>query len=189
MAFIPVNLDETVEQKPVPKGNYELQITGAKLQETGENSKHPGAPMIRVNLAFEDLELNAPGITHFITLPYEGDDNANFKLLMLKRFLVAFKIPYSNEGIDPEALVVDMVGNTTKLDVQLTEPNDNGDIYNRIQIPRLRDEPVAAAGGRRKRAWLIDHGIVLPTLRNGGGFFYSSLGELWKSYIISFGFP
>ncbi len=150
MTFIPANLDDTVEQKPVAKGTYDLQITGAKLQETGENSKHPGAPMIRVNLAFEDLELNAPGITHFITLPYEGDDNASFKLLMLKRFLVAFKIPYSNEGIDTEALVVEMAGHSAKLDVSLTEPNDNGDIYNRIQIPRLRDEPVAA-GGRRKR--------------------------------------
>ncbi len=151
MTFIPANLDDAVEQKPAAKGSYDLQITGAKFQETGENSKHPGAPMIRVNLAFEDLELNAPGITHFITLPYEGDDNANFKLLMLKRFLVAFKIPYSNEGIDTDALITEMPGHSAKLDVSLTEPNDNGDIYNRVQIPRLRDEPVAAAGGKRRR--------------------------------------
>lgn len=152
MTFIPVNLDETVEQKPAPKGNYELMITGATLTETGENSKHPGAPMFKVTLGFVDQEINAPVITHFITLPYEGDENANFKLLMLKRFLLAFKIPYSTEGIDPEQLVVEMNGHTATLDVGLSEPNENGDIFNRIQIPRIRDEASKATGKQRRRA-------------------------------------
>lgn len=150
MTFIPVNLDETVEQKPVVKGKYELMITGSKLTETGENSKHPGAPMFKVTLGFTDPDIQAPVINHFITLPYEGDDNANFKLLMLKRFLVAFNIPYSNEGIDPEALAVEMVGHTATLDVGQSEPNENGDIYNNIQIPRIRDEATKQAPKRRR---------------------------------------
>jgi hypothetical protein len=151
MPFIPVNLDETVEQKPVAKGNYELMITGSKLTETGENSKHPGAPMFKVTLGFTDPEISAPVISHYVTLPYEGDENANFKLLMLKRFLVAFKIPYSSEGIDPEALATEMIGCTATLPVGLSEPNDNGDIYNNIQIPRIRDEAARPAAGGRKR--------------------------------------
>jgi hypothetical protein len=147
MPFIPMNLDEAVEQKPAPKGKYELQVTGASVTETGENSKHPGAPMIKVTLGFTDTSINAPVITHFITIPYEGDENANFKLLMLKRFLVAFHIPYNSEGFELEDLARDMIGQTATLDVGLTEPNENGDIFNRVQIPRIRDE--APGKGRR----------------------------------------
>lgn len=147
MAFLAINLDETVEQKAAPKGSYELQITGAQNTTTGENSKHPGAPMIKATLGFTDLDVNAPVVTHYITLPYEGDDNATFKLLMLKRFLSAFGIPYSKEGIDTEALAFDMIGKTGTIEVDLTEPNENGDVFNRLKIPRLRDEPV---GGRGK---------------------------------------
>lgn len=146
MPFIPMNLDEAVEQKPVPKGKYELQITAAKLTETGENSKHPGAPMLKVTLGFTDTSIMAPNITHYITFPYEGDDNANFKKLMLKRFLVAFKIPYSSEGVDIENLATEMVGATATLDVGLGTPNENGDIFNNVQIPRIRDEGVKSRG-------------------------------------------
>jgi hypothetical protein len=151
MPFIPANLDDAVEQKPAPKGKYELQITGATMTETGENSKHPGAPMIKVTLGFTDLSVNAPVITHFITLPFEGDENANFKLLMLKRFLVAFKIPYSSEGIDTDTLVQEMPGQTAELDVGLSEPNENGDIFNRVQIPRIRDEAQKADNQKARR--------------------------------------
>lgn len=149
MTFIPANLDDTIEQKPVPKGKYDLMITNATVTTTGENSKHPGAPMIKAVLGFADTSIMAPVITHFITFPFEGDENANFKLLMLKRLLVAFGIPYSNEGIDIEALAMEMVGHTATLDVGLSSPNDNGDIYNNVQIPRIRDE--AAVGGVGKK--------------------------------------
>ncbi len=153
MPFIPANLDSVVEQKPAPKGKYELQITGAQMTETGENSKHPGAPMLKFTLGFTDLEINAPVITHFVTLPYEGDENAAFKFLMLKRFLVAFGIPYSSEGIDTDSLVTEALGHTATLDVSLTEPNDNGDVFNRVQIPRIRgEEQTKAASKARRRA-------------------------------------
>jgi hypothetical protein len=151
MAFIAVNLDETQEQKAAPKGAYELQITAAQNTETGENSKHPGAPMLKVMLGFTDLEVNAPAITHYITLPYEGDENASFKLLMLKRFLSAFSIPYNSEGIDTEALAFEMIGHTGTVEVELTEPNDNGDVYNRIKVPRLRDEMKSGTGKPPRR--------------------------------------
>lgn len=145
--YIAMNIDDAQEQKPAPKGSYELQVTSAQVTETGPNSKHPGAPMIKVTLGFTDLEVNAPVITHFITLPYEGDENGSFKLLMLKRFLVAFAIPYGSEGIDVEAIAFEAVGKIATLEVGLTEPNENGDVFNRVTIPRIRDEMV---GGRGK---------------------------------------
>lgn len=150
MPFIPVNLDETVESKPAPKGKYELMISGCTLAETGENSKHPGAPMFKTTIGFTDLSVSAPVITHYITLPYEGDENANFKLLMLKRFLVAFQIPYSTDGIDPEQLAMEMSGHTATLDVTLSEPNDDGAIFNRIILPRLRDEQAVASTSKKR---------------------------------------
>lgn len=152
--YIAMNIDDAQEQKAAPKGSYELQITGAQVTETGPNSKHPGAPMIKVTLGFTDLEVNAPAITHFLTLPYEGDENGAFKLLMLKRFLVAFGIPYGSEGIDVEAIAFEAVGKTATIEVTLTEPNENGDVFNRITVPRLRDE-VASGRGKapaKKRA-------------------------------------
>lgn len=152
--YIAMNIDDAKEQKPAPKGAYELQVTGAQVMETGPGSKHPGAPMIKVTLGFTDLEVNAPVITHFITLPYEGDENAAFKVLMLRRFLVAFGVPYSSEGIDVDDISYNVIGKTAKLEVTLTEPNDNGDVFNRVIIPRIRDE-VAGGKGRppaRKRA-------------------------------------
>lgn len=152
--YIAMNIDDAQEQKAAPKGSYELQITGAQVTETGPNSKHPGAPMIKVTLGFTDLEVNAPAITHFLTLPYEGDENGAFKLLMLKRFLVAFGIPYGSEGIDVEAIAFEAVGKTATIEVTLTGPNENGDVFNRITVPRLSDE-VASGRGKapaKKRA-------------------------------------
>lgn len=150
MPFINANMDEVQEQKAAPNGNYELQITGAQNTVTGEKSKNPGAPMIKVTLGFTDPEVNAPVITHYITLPFEGDDNAAFKLLLLKRFMSAFGLAWSSEGIDTEALAFDMVGRTAILEVGQTEPNDSGDIFNNIKVPRLRDEVVKKTAGRRR---------------------------------------
>jgi hypothetical protein len=152
MPFINANLEDVQEQKAAPNGSYELQITGAVQAETGEKSKHPGAPMIKVSLGFTDPEVNAPVITHYITLPYEGDDNAAFKLLMLKRFMSAFGLSWSADGIDTEALAFDMIGRTAVLEVGQTEPNENGDIFNNVKIPRLRDEGIVKgkSAGRRR---------------------------------------
>jgi hypothetical protein len=152
MPFINANLDDVQEQKAAPNGSYELQITGAQNTVTGEKSKNPGAPMIKVTLGFTDPEVNAPVITHYITLPYEGDDNTAFKLLLLKRFMGLFGLTWSNEGIDTEALAFDMVGRTAIVEVGQTEPNDNGDIFNNIKVPRLRDEGTGKGARGRKRA-------------------------------------
>lgn len=148
MSFLPINLEDVQEAKPVSPGEYELQITAAQLTETGENSKHPGSPMLKFSLAFTDLELNAPNITHYVTIPSEGDENFNFKALMLKRFLVAFGISFGSSGLDLEQVCMEANGHTATLEVTLSEPDDNGNVYNRIRLPRLPEE---SQGSKRRR--------------------------------------
>lgn len=150
MTFIPVNLDTAEEQKPAPEGNYALQITQCVEAKTGPNSKNPGSPQFKVTLGFEGRP-EIPNITHFISLPAENDepDSMNFKMLLLRRFLALFNIPYDPAGIDTERMAMDMVGATANVDVTLSEPNDAGDVFNRIKVPKIRGESNGGAGRRR----------------------------------------
>lgn len=136
MSLLNINLNEVEEPKPAPAGRYELQITGCQISETGEKSKHPGTPMYKVSLQFVDLSLNAPGFFHYIVLPTE-DDETGYAALNLRRFLEAFSIPIPTDGVDVENLAVEMSGHSANIDVQLTEPNDEGDVYNKIRLPKL----------------------------------------------------
>ena len=140
MTFIPANFDDAVEAKPAPAGRYTLQITKMEETQTGPNSKHPGSPQLRATLGFVD-QPNTPDITHFISLPNEFDENPTFKTLLLKRFLEAFRIPYDRNGIDTERVCMEAVGCTANLEVTLDEPDTNGNVYNRVKIPRLAAEP------------------------------------------------
>lgn len=148
MQFIPVNLDEVSEPKAAPKGEYELQITGAQETETGPNSKHPGTPMIKFTLAFTDLSLEAPAFSHYMVFPYEGQvDYLNLTLLGIKRFLSHFQIPFSSDGLNTEDLVFEANGKVALCNVDLGEPNENGDVYNKLgYLPKLRSEAISGKG-------------------------------------------
>lgn len=142
MTFIPVNFDDAQEAVPVGAGKYEVQVTECKTTVTGPNSKVPGSPQFRVSIAFVG-DVNAPNITHFISLPNEQDDSktAQYKLLLLKRFLVAFNVRFDQNGIDTEQMAMDMVGASANIEVSQTEPDaETGNVYNRIILPRLRTE-------------------------------------------------
>lgn len=141
MSFINVNFDDAVESKPAASGVYNLQIVEAKEVQTGPNSKHPGSPQLRITLGFTD-EPNTPNITHFVSLPHEQDEqkSALYKALLLKRFLVHFNIPFDNTGIDTERVCMEAVGASANTEVRLDEPDANGNVYNRLVIPRLRNE-------------------------------------------------
>lgn len=139
MSVIPVNLDDIEEQKPAAGGTYSLQIVKCDVTKTGPNSKQPGSPQYKVSIGFQDSP-DTPNITHYVSLPNgEEDDGGKFKALLLKRFLVLFNIPYGNE-IDTDRLAMEMVGAEATADVQQTEPDDSGNVYNRLVIPRLRNE-------------------------------------------------
>jgi hypothetical protein len=141
MTYIPVNFDDAVESKPAQPGKYNLQITKCELTKTGPNSAHPGTPMFKVTIGFTD-NANTPNITHFATLPNEDDlpEKALGKALFLKRFLALFSVPYDRGGIDTEQLPMDMVGCSAYAEVSLSEPDDSGNVYNRLQIPRIKGE-------------------------------------------------
>lgn len=148
MAYINVNLDDAAESQPAAQGSYNLQITDAVEMATGPNSKSPGSPMLRVSLGFVD-EVNTPNISQFIMLPKEDDepDALQMKMLNLRRFLTLFAIPYDSAGIDTEKLCLEMPGHAANCEVTLSEPDANGNVYNRLKVPRIRGE---AAGGSRK---------------------------------------
>ena len=148
-----LNFDEAIEPQPLARGKYPVQITAAEEKVTGPNSKRPGSPQIKVTVGFtgpSQEEQAAPPINQFISLPNEDDEpkSANFKLLLLKRFLVAFNVPFSNGDLDVEALCFDLVGREANLEVTLGEPDDNGNVYNSLVIPRIANEPMSGRGRR-----------------------------------------
>ena len=141
MTFIAVNLDEAQEAKPAAIGRYNLTVTACEDTVSGEKSKRPGSPLFKVNLGFVD-EPNTPNILLFLSLPHEDDapSASQFKMLMLRRFLEQFNVPYSVEGIDTERMANDILGATANCEVGLSVPNDNGDVYNNVILPKLRSE-------------------------------------------------
>jgi hypothetical protein len=136
-----LNFDDAVEPTIAPAGRYALQITEAKEMVTGPNSKNPGSPMIRVSIGFPQND-EYQNFNHFIMLPTEDDEQkaANNKVLNLKRFLVLFGIPFQNGELDVPGLIMDMTGAQTDGEVKQTEPNANGDVYNSLAVPRIKED-------------------------------------------------
>lgn len=125
--FIGINLGNTQEPKPVPSGRYRLTIAEAKFR-TEKND-------IQVSIGIDD-HLDAPNISHFISLPKKDDDvqKVHFKQLMLKRFLAQFNIPYDEAtGFNTE----DLAGAQAEAQLTLTEPDEKNAIYNRLQLDKL----------------------------------------------------
>lgn len=137
MTVIPVDLNDVKEPSIAPAGRYNLQVLECKLGETGPNSKNPGTPMFTISVGFPD-DIDYVPLRHFIVLPSQGDDAKTMKnkSLGLKRFLQAFRIPFSSNGIDTEELQLSMIGATANLEVSQSEPNAEGNIYNNLKLPR-----------------------------------------------------
>jgi hypothetical protein len=149
MSFIQMtgSFSSVQEKQPVPDGTYDLVIESA---EAG-NSKSSGKPQIHVVLGIEGHD-DAPKVQHYISLPAQDDtpDKLGTKMLMLKRFLEAFGIPYEDTGFAVE----DFFGAKGSARLTLTSPDDegsNGIVYNRLQLPRLADEskPALKAVGKK----------------------------------------
>jgi len=135
MPRLEVNLKDIHEPKPVPGGKrYALTISEATFREEKND--------IRISIGIDD-HLDSPNVSHFCSLPKAEDDEgkAAFKARMLKRFLVAFNIPHDEDGFEVE----DFPGATAELELGLSDPDENGNVYNRVKLPRLSDEE--ATGG------------------------------------------
>jgi hypothetical protein len=134
MPRLEVNLTDVHEPQPVPPGRYQLTIAEATYREE--------KPDIRISIGIDE-HMDSPNVSHFISLPKAEDDEgkAAFKARMLKRFLVAFNIPHDGDGFEVE----DFPGATAELELRLSDPDENGNVYNRLVLPRLTDESGAAA--------------------------------------------
>lgn len=132
MSFIEMNLDDVQEPQTAPEGEYELVIDNAEVG----LSKTSGKPRIAVRIAF-DCHPELQSMLHFISLPTEDDDpsSANFKKLMLKRFLYLFNIPCDG-GFNVE----DLFGARATAAVRLSEPSDSNEVYNELILPKLPRE-------------------------------------------------
>jgi hypothetical protein len=136
MSFINLNLEDVQERKPVPTGRYDLIIEDVKIRE--KNGVETGRSVI---VGFPDHPL-AQNVNHILSFPLSDDDKDKVynKAIMMKRFLAAFKIPFTSEGFDES----DFIGASANLEVALTsyDDKDTGQpvIINRINLPRLSDE-------------------------------------------------
>lgn len=132
MAFIRADLKDVKEAEAVPEGEYALRIL--KVDET-ESKK--GNPMLALMIKIEDAPIKNPApLRHWIILPDANtpDDQVQMRSLELKRLLAAFGIRYDGEGFDTE----DLVGATGKAFLT-QEQGDDGGVYNRLRLPRIKD--------------------------------------------------
>ena len=147
MSYLNINLNDVAEPKPLEKGKYEVQITDARMNVNTANGKES----IRLTLGFPDHP-DAPTFNQFVALPTEDDDKAAFKMLMLKRFLTAFNIPFSADGIDTDMVCQQALGQTAVVEIGLTKPTDERpEVYNTMILPKLPAEGSEASHSRRRR--------------------------------------
>jgi hypothetical protein len=137
MPFIPMNLEAVKESAPVPSGKYDVII--ATCEET--KTKAEGRPQFKMSLAIQGHE-NAPNCTHYQSIPSEMDapDKVQFKMLLLKRMMALFQIPINPKGFDTSELAMQFVGKTATVELGLSEPDDSGNVYNRLVVPRMKAE-------------------------------------------------
>jgi len=145
MGFINMDLGGAVEPKPVPGGTkYDLVVSD---QEPHHNDKS-GKDSIKVTIGIVGHE-DAPSIRQFLSLPHptDGDASRNFKLLMIKRFLSAFNIPFEDNGFNPE----DLVGAKGLVELGLETSDDGKYTQNTLVLPKLTDGSEEAANTPRNK--------------------------------------
>lgn len=131
MPFISVPIDEAKEQAAVPEGEYSLRIIKAEDKESKK-----GNAMTQVTIRIEDADVpNARLVNHFLVYPDSATpaDQRNMRLLDIARFLQCFGIPHEGAGFNSE----DLEGATGRATLT-QEEGDDGEIYNRLRMPRLR---------------------------------------------------
>ena len=146
---IPINLSDYHEPTTAPIAKYDLIIASCE-----ETKTKAGKPQFRLSIGFEGHpEFQNAG--HYLGIPSDQDepDTVTFKALSLKRFITAFGLPLPKDGIDTEQLSMALVGARARLDVGIEKEKDadgqekpDGRVFNRLVIPRLREESSAGPG-------------------------------------------
>lgn len=143
MGFIELGEEfgETKEIPLAPEGQYDL-ICGEP-----EHNTDMGKNTIMVPIRFEDEDY--ANFRHYLALPQAERDKKNdeakghkpgttskTKLLMTKRFCQAFNIPMTDSGFDTN----DISGASARLGVSQSPADDQGRIFQNLQLPRLEDD-------------------------------------------------
>ena len=146
MPFIPINLNEVKEAKPVPAGLYDLVITDCE-----EAKSKNGFPQFVVTMGIEGHE-DAPALRHYASIPSPDDEPQKIqgKMLFLQRFLIMFGIKVGADGFDTAAVAQEMVGARARGELTLSEPSDDGTVYNRLVTPKLKEEGLSGSAAGRK---------------------------------------
>jgi hypothetical protein len=169
MPFIPVDVQSAKEDELVPEGEYELEVTSAKEQDS-----KAGRPMIAIVHAIldppDDVVLAAP-VFFYMTLPVtaevatekgiEADDSETIqrKLRDIRRYLVMMNVPFSSEGFDADSLV-GARGSARVTQEEMTDRatgKGTGNHSHRLNLRRVTDEEASrsaspARGGAKRRA-------------------------------------
>lgn len=131
MPFIPMNLDETQEAKPVPQGRYDVTIDSCEEVPT---KKDPSKTQFKLLIKIDGHD-DAPPIFHYQGIPTEND----FKALLLKRFLKMFGVSYDPAGFDTEDLAMKLIGARAS-NAEVRQKEYEGTISNELVVPPLKGE-------------------------------------------------
>jgi len=129
--FVQIALDDAKEPEVAPEGAYDLVID----QATWYTGKTSGKKSIRCIILFDGHPEYQP-IFHYVSIPNENDDSemVGKKLLMVKRFLTLFGVPFDGSGFN----VDDLPGQRALCNVQ--QENDGvNPASNKIAVPRMVD--------------------------------------------------
>lgn len=134
MAFVELNGIEDVNEPQVQDdGEYVLVVEDA-APHTSETSKKTS---IRVILGFADIP-DAANIFHYLPLAADDDDEnkRKMKMLMTRRFLEHFQVPYDN-GLNTEDLLGCSALTKVTKDLRDEADPDSG-FSNSIKLPSLK---------------------------------------------------
>lgn len=134
MAFVNAQLDNSVkEPEAVPEGEYDLRIVKATRKESKK-----GNMMTEIFIRIEDDAYpNAALVRHYLIDVDKESPPAqqSMRKLDTKRFLAAFGIRHEDNGYDDE----DLAGATAHCMLVQEEDDRNGELQNRLRLPRLKE--------------------------------------------------
>lgn len=134
MPFIQAPLAEVKEDVQVPEGEYDLRVVDVKVRESEKDDINT---VYALTIAVESDEFpNAQPVRHWLTIPKPSHEYADLMWRSLKRFLHCFGIPFEANGFDDG----DLEGATGRCFVGVAEPDEQGNTYNELRLPRLPQE-------------------------------------------------
>jgi hypothetical protein len=128
-SFISDDLDDVEEAKVAPEGEYDLRIVRAL-----DKPSKKGEKMCTVSIKIEEPGIDAPLINVYL-MGWDADtppEQVRMRKLEIKRFCACFNVPTDFETDD-------LVGETGRCFVYQEESKADGNVYNRLRLPKLKD--------------------------------------------------